>query len=133
MVVASWISLQYYGSAVAPDIFGGGNKVLHNVVGGFGVLEGNGGVLRTGLPIQSVHDGEKLAHDPIRLTVCVAAPKAAISSILARHPNVRDLFENGWLHLYTVDDAGSLAERYCGELNWEPAPLRERADRAAAA
>jgi uncharacterized protein len=133
VVVASWISLQYYGSAVAPDIFGAGNKVLHNVVGGFGVLEGNGGVLRTGLPIQSVHDGEKLAHDPIRLTVCVAAPKAAISNILARHSNVRDLFENGWLHLYTVDDAGSLGERYCGELNWEPAPWRERADRAAAA
>jgi len=133
VVVASWISLQYYGSAVAPDVFGAGNKVLHNVVGGFGVLEGNGGVLRAGLPIQSVHDGEKLAHDPVRLTVCVAAPKAAIGNILARHSNVRDLFDNGWLHLYTVDDAGRLDERYFGDLNWEPAPWRERSGRAAAA
>ena len=30
VVVASWISLQYYGSVVAPDVFGAGNKLLHN-------------------------------------------------------------------------------------------------------
>ena len=40
VVVASWISLQYYGSTVAPQLFGAGNKLLHNVVGGFGVFEG---------------------------------------------------------------------------------------------
>ena len=43
VVVASWIALQYHGSAVAPEVFGAGNKLLHNVVGGIGVLEGNGG------------------------------------------------------------------------------------------
>jgi uncharacterized protein YbcC (UPF0753/DUF2309 family) len=46
VVVASWISLQYYGSTVAPDAFGAGNKLLHNVTGGIGVVEGNGGTLR---------------------------------------------------------------------------------------
>jgi uncharacterized protein YbcC (UPF0753/DUF2309 family) len=66
VVVASWIGLQYYGSVVAPEAFGGGNKLLHNVVGGVGVLEGNGGVLRAGLPWQSVHDGERLMHEPHR-------------------------------------------------------------------
>ena len=40
VVVASWISLQYYGSTVAPQVFGGGNKLIHNVVGGIGVVEG---------------------------------------------------------------------------------------------
>ncbi|MCZ8147412.1 MAG: Na-translocating system protein MpsB, partial [Roseomonas sp.] len=62
VVVASWISLQYYGSSVAPDLFGGGNKLIHNVVGGIGVVEGNGGMLRPGLPMQAVHDGAALAH-----------------------------------------------------------------------
>ena len=46
MVVASWINLQYYGSTVNNRLFGSGNKVLHNVVGTFGVWQGNGGDLR---------------------------------------------------------------------------------------
>ncbi|MEJ2540654.1 MAG: DUF2309 domain-containing protein [Gemmatimonadota bacterium] len=33
MVVASWISLQYYGSTVDNVTFGCGNKTLHNIVG----------------------------------------------------------------------------------------------------
>ena len=94
VVVASWISLQYYGSVVAPDVFGAGNKLLHNVTGGVGVVEGNGGVLRGGLPWQSVHDGKGYAHDPLRLSVCVEAPAEAITAILEKHPNVRALFDN---------------------------------------
>lgn len=119
VVVASWISLQYYGSTVAPALFGGGNKLLHNVVGGIGVVEGNGGVLRTGLPWQSVHDGERLAHEPLRLTVCIEAPREAMNAVLERYPNVRALFDNRWLHLFALDDAGRMAWRYGGQLNWE--------------
>ncbi len=48
MVVASWINLQYYGSTVNNRAFGSGNKVLHNVVGQLGVLEGNAGDLQVG-------------------------------------------------------------------------------------
>ncbi len=80
MVVASWISLQYYGSSVAPQVFGGGNKLIHNVVGGIGVIEGNSGRLRPGLPWQAVHDGARLVHDPLRLSVMVEAPSACLSS-----------------------------------------------------
>ncbi len=119
VVVASWISLQYYGSTVAPDMFGAGNKLLHNVVGGIGVVEGNGGLLRTGLPWQSVHDGDTLAHEPLRLSVLIEAPHQAIADILARHPGVRDLFDNRWLHLFALDDAGRMAWRYTGALAWE--------------
>ncbi len=63
VVVASWISMQYYGAVVAPDVFGGGNKLLHNVTGDIGVVEGNGGALRGGLPLQSVHDGRVRRND----------------------------------------------------------------------
>ncbi|MEM7491228.1 MAG: DUF2309 domain-containing protein, partial [Pseudomonadota bacterium] len=57
VVVASWIALQYHGSTTAPEQFGAGDKLLHNVTGGIGVIEGSGGHLRVGLPWQSVHDG----------------------------------------------------------------------------
>ena len=118
VIVASWISLQYYGSTVAPDVFGGGNKLLHNVTGGIGVVEGNGGLLRVGLPWQSVNDGERYVHDPLRLSVCVEAPREAMSEILGRHANVRALFDNGWLHLIALDEAGCMAWRYAGDLQW---------------
>ena len=112
VVVASWISLQYYGSVVAPDMFGAGNKLLHNVVGGIGVLEGNGGVLRSGLPWQSVSDGHDVVHDPVRLTVVIEAPREAISAVLAKHDGVRALFDNRWLHLFAMDERGGFSWRY---------------------
>ncbi len=120
VVVASWISLQYYGSTVSPALFGGGNKLLHNVIGGIGVVEGNGGALRVGLPWQSVHDGRTLVHEPLRLTVCIEAPCEAMSAVLDRHPGVRALFDNRWLHLFALDDMGRVAFRYVGDLDWEP-------------
>ncbi|EBA12135.1 YbcC family protein [Roseobacter sp. CCS2] len=118
VVVASWISLQYYGSVVAPNVFGAGNKLLHNVTGGIGVVEGNGGALRGGLPWQSVHDGKGYAHDPLRLSVCVEAPSDAITAILEKHLNVRALFDNRWLHLFTLNADGQMDQRYDGDLKW---------------
>jgi uncharacterized protein YbcC (UPF0753/DUF2309 family) len=120
VVVASWISLQYYGSTVAPDTFGSGNKLLHNVVGGIGVVEGNGGLMRAGLAWQSVHDGKRYVHEPLRLSVCIEAPRSAMTDILQRHDGVRALFDNRWLHLFAMDEHGQLAYRYAGDLRWEP-------------
>ncbi|MGV2072514.1 MULTISPECIES: YbcC family protein [Rhizobium/Agrobacterium group] len=128
VIVASWISLQYYGSTVAPEAFGGGNKLLHNVTGGIGVVEGNGGLLRAGLPWQSVHDGQNYMHEPLRLSVCLEAPVAAISEVLGRHDGVRALFDNGWLHLFTLNEEGSIAWRYNGGLQWVPIDDTEDAE-----
>jgi uncharacterized protein YbcC (UPF0753/DUF2309 family) len=130
VVVASWISLQYYGSTVAPDLFGAGNKLLHNVTGGIGVVEGNGGLLRAGLPWQSVHDGEQLMHEPLRLSVLIEAPREAIGAIFERHPQVRSLFDNRWLHLFALDDQGRMTWRYAGDMRWESiTPDIETADK----
>ncbi|MBU1305061.1 MAG: DUF2309 domain-containing protein, partial [Alphaproteobacteria bacterium] len=117
VVVASWINLQYYCSAVAPGAFGGGNKLIHNVVAGLGVVQGNGGTLLAGLPWQTIHDGEKLMHEPLRLTVMIAAPKPAILDVLERHPEVRTLFDNAWLHLLAIED-GEVTGRYQTGLAW---------------
>jgi uncharacterized protein YbcC (UPF0753/DUF2309 family) len=119
MIVASWINLQYYGSTVDNRVFGSGNKTLHNVVGTLGVLEGNAGDLRVGLPWQSVHDGEKYVHEPMRLHVMIEAPIDAMTAIIARHEQVRQLLDNGWLYLFALDASGKVTHRYIGGLQWE--------------
>ncbi len=106
MVVASWINLQYYGSTVDNRLFGSGNKVLHNVVGVLGVWQGNGGDLQSGLPLQSIHDGARLMHEPLRLSVFVEAARADIEKILAKHAGVRELCQNGWVHLLAMENEG---------------------------
>jgi uncharacterized protein YbcC (UPF0753/DUF2309 family) len=120
MVVASWINLQYYASTVENRLFGSGNKTLHNVVGKVGVLEGTAGDLRTGLPWQSVHDGEQYQHEPLRLNVVIEAPREAMDEVIARHQGVRELLDHGWVHLLAMDETGGISHRYAGGLRWEP-------------
>ena len=105
MVVTQWINAQYNASTVDPQRYGSGDKLLHNVVGGhLGVFEGNGGDLRIGLPLQSVHDGERWRHVPLRLSVFVQAPAEAIEGVIDGHEVVRQLVDNGWLHLFRLAD-----------------------------
>ncbi|QZA82345.1 YbcC family protein [Deefgea piscis] len=104
MVVTNWINLQYYASVTDNLKYGSGNKLLHNVVGGnYGVFEGNGGDLRVGLSMQSIHDGENWRHHPLRLSVYIAAPRDAIEAIIVKHQAVADLIQNQWLFLFQWD------------------------------
>lgn len=106
VVVGHWINFQYYASTVDNARYGCGDKVLHNIVGGhLGVLEGNGGDLRIGLSLQSLHDGERWVHSPLRLAVLVEASRDAIDHVLDRHASVRALVDNEWLHLFQLDAA----------------------------
>lgn len=112
LVVAHWINLQYYASVVDPVRFGSGNKVLHNVVGGhIGVFEGNGGDLRIGLPLQSVHDGWRWVHTPQRLSVWIEASQEAIDRVLNQHSQVRSLVEGQWIHLHRIEPSSGLVFR----------------------
>ncbi|MBL0945822.1 MAG: DUF2309 domain-containing protein [Hydrogenophaga sp.] len=107
MLVTHWINWQYHASTCDPQHLGSGNKVLHNVVGGhLGVFEGNGGDLRVGLSRQSLHDGERWVHEPLRLTVVIDAPQAAIDKVIGQHAVVRQLIDHGWLHLWRFADTG---------------------------
>jgi len=110
VVVASWINLQYYASRVNPGQYGGGNKVLHNVIGGLGVAEGNGGDLKVGLPLQSIHNGESFVHEPRRLSVFIEAPTDKIDAVLTAQPEVRQLFDHGWIHLFALE--GEKCQQY---------------------
>lgn len=119
MVVTSWINLQYYASTVDNKKFGSGNKTLHNVVGGLGVMEGFGGDLRVGLPLQSVHDGTNYQHEPQRLNVIIEAPVNEMSKILDKHDTVRQLCDNQWIYLFAMNEEGKVAYKYIGNLEWE--------------
>jgi uncharacterized protein YbcC (UPF0753/DUF2309 family) len=111
MVVTHWINMQYFASTVDNRRYGSGNKTLHNVVGGrLGVFEGNGGDLRIGLAMQSVHDGQRWRHTPLRLTVVIEAPRQAIEAVLDKHETVRQLVTNQWLYLVRLEDES--AETY---------------------
>lgn len=103
VVVASWINLQYHASRLDPSNLGAGNKAIHHVAAGLGVMEGNGGDLKTGLPIQSIHDGTNFVHEPRRLTVYIEATRHRISAVLAAKPDVRALFDNQWIHLCSME------------------------------
>ena len=124
MLVTHWINWQYHASTCDPQRLGSGNKVLHNVVGGhLGVFEGNGGDLRIGLSRQSLHDGERWMHEPLRLTVVIDATAEAIEHVIRKHPVVRHLVDNGWLHLWRFEQARLL--RF--ELGaWHPLELDKR-------
>ena len=121
MVVTNWINMQYYASSVDPVAFGSGNKVIHNIVGQFGVLEGNGGDLMTGLPWQSVHDGKQLLHEPLRLLVVIDALRSSVQRIIERQPLVRDLVTNGWITLTVWE--GTEFFQWSAKKTWEPVSM----------
>ena len=113
MLVTHWINMQYYASVVDNRRYGSGNKVLHNVVGGtIGVFEGNGGDLRIGLPMQSLHDGSRWMHEPLRLSVFIDAPREAIDAVIRTHETVRHLVDNGWIYLFQLDAGEYPVYRY---------------------
>ncbi len=117
MVVANWINMQYYASTVDNHHFGSGNKTVHNVVGQFGVLSGNGGDLKTGLPWQSLHTGDDYQHLPLRLQVVIAAPRTAIEQVIEKHDVVASLITNGWMHLAAIEPDNS-RYRYSAHREW---------------
>ncbi|MBN8443425.1 MAG: DUF2309 domain-containing protein [Thauera sp.] len=130
MLVTHWINWQYHASTCAPARLGSGNKLLHNVVGGrIGVFEGNGGDLRIGLARQSVHDGARWVHEPLRLTVVVDAPQQAIDRVIGQHAVVRQLLDHGWLHLWRFEGASLVCYR---DGSWQTLGL-DAADRPAPA
>lgn len=125
MIVTHWINMQYYASTVDNPRYGSGNKVLHNVVGGnIGVLEGNRGDLRIGLPLQSLRDGKGWMHTPLRLTVVVAAPRDHLDRVLACDERVAQLVDNQWLFLWCLDPADNTLHQRVGGA-WRPAVAAE--------
>lgn len=104
MVVTQWINNHYYFSTVDNERFGGGSKITHNVTGKFGVLSGNGGDLKYGLPLQSVNSSDHtIYHQPLRLSVFIHAPLARIEQILLKNAHLKRLIINEWIYLLVIN------------------------------
>jgi len=107
LVVAQWINSQYYFSSVDPELFGAGDKTIHNVTGARAILQGGGGDLRIGLPWQSLAVGDDLVHEPLRLVALVEAPRERLERIIADNTVLKEMFGGGWVSLVAREDAGS--------------------------
>ncbi len=99
MVVAHWINAQYYFSTVDSNVYCAGDKTIHNIVGGIGVVQGVGGDLRLGLPKQSLFDKNQPFHEPMRLLTIVEAPQNLLDTVIKRNPVLRQLFDGEWVNL----------------------------------
>ncbi|MGB3152491.1 MAG: putative inorganic carbon transporter subunit DabA, partial [Maribacter sp.] len=121
MVVTQWINNHYYFSTIDNDTYGGGSKITHNVTGKFGVVQGNGGDLKMGLPLQSLFGSdENMYHQPLRLSVSIQAPLTRVSNILSKNENLKMLLDNEWIYLLVIDPKqNNDIFRYRKSLQWE--------------
>lgn len=120
MVVTQWINNHYYFTTVDNNKFGSGSKITHNITGKFGVVQGNGGDLKMGLPLQSLKETDNdMYHQPLRLTVVIKAPLKRVESILKKHNHLKELLDNEWIYLKVMDtDNDSTITHYHKNLNW---------------
>lgn len=120
MVVTQWINNHYYFSTVDNNTFGGGSKITHNITGKFGVVQGNGGDLKMGLPLQSVKATDiEMYHQPLRLSVLINAPITTVTAILSRNPHLQSLLDNEWIYLMVMDPKdGGKVKTYRQSMQW---------------
>lgn len=120
MVVTQWINNHYYFSTVDNKTYGGGSKVTTNITGKFGVVEGNGGDLKMGLPLQSLYESdEEMYHQPLRLTVVIQAPLDRVTEIVVKNNNIKELLDNEWIYMMVMEPKqNNMLFQYKKELNW---------------
>jgi len=124
LIVGELISLTYYFSAVDPWAYGSGSKVIHNIVGGIGVMLGSQSDLQKGLPLQSVNDGARHYHEPMRLLAIIEAPPDRIRSIIQKHTLLQHVFHNQWMRLMALDPDLKKFSRYLADSTWEPVTVK---------
>jgi len=115
--VSAGINLEYYFSTVNNERLGCGTKVMHNITGFLGVMEGGASDLRTGLPSQMIE-----IHEPMRLLIVIEARTDVVDAIYERQPVLRELIGNGWVRLAVKDPAAAAIHLFSprsGWLRWE--------------
>ncbi|HET6719783.1 MAG TPA: DUF2309 domain-containing protein [Rhodocyclaceae bacterium] len=114
--VGAGISLEYYFSTVNNAGYGCRSKVMHNLAGLIGVMEGTQSDLRTGLPQQMIE-----IHEAMRLLVVCDAETATLDAVVGRQPALTELVGHGWITVVSLSpSSGALAlfEPARGWLPW---------------
>ena len=119
LVVAQWINMEHYFSTVDNEVYGSGSKIYHNVTARVGVMYGTQSDLRTGLPQQTVLQGEAPYHEPVRLIAVVQAPRTRVTTLIKRNTILQRLFDGQWVHLVVLDSHGGTVYRYRADCQWE--------------
>jgi uncharacterized protein YbcC (UPF0753/DUF2309 family) len=93
------------------------------MVGGIGVMLGSQSDLQKGLPLQSVNDGARHYHEPMRLLAIIEAPSDRIRSIIQKHTILQHIFDNQWMNLLALDQGSNVFLRYLTDSSWEPVTI----------
>ncbi len=116
--VGAGISLEYYFSSANNERYGCGTKVMHNVAGLLGVMEGAASDLRTGLPRQMIE-----VHEAMRILVVVEHTLDVLTAIYQRQPAIQSLIDNAWIQLVAIDPDTAAIHRFvvgAGWVEWLP-------------
>jgi uncharacterized protein YbcC (UPF0753/DUF2309 family) len=117
-VVAQWINMEHYFSTVDNEVYGGGSKIYHNVVGRIGIMSGPWSDLRLGLARQTVMNGDVPYHEPMRLLTVIEAPREQIEKLIARHEMLQHYYHNEWVHLIAMEPEKGILYRYRPTGEW---------------
>ena len=120
MIVTNWINMEHYFSTVDPMVYGAGSKVYHNVTGNIGVMYGSESDLCCGLPLQTVFNGERPYHEPMRLFCVIEAPLERIDMLVGRHEILQRLTENRWVNLVAIEPGTMKFFFFKSQKEWKP-------------
>lgn len=113
--VGAGISLEYFFSTINNELFGCGSKVMHNVAGYFGVMQGANSDLRTGLPKQMIE-----IHEAMRLLVVIEQTLEIITAIYQRQPPLQELVGNGWVIVAAKEPDTGAIHIFDPAIGWLP-------------
>jgi len=113
--VGAGINLEYFFSTVNNEAFGCGSKVMHNVAGYFGVMQGANSDLRTGLPKQMIE-----IHEAMRLLVVIEQTLEIVTAVYQRQPPLQELVGNGWVIVAAKDPDSGALHLFDPQAGWEP-------------
>ena len=120
MIVTNWINMEHYFSTVDPMVYGAGSKVYHNVTGNIGVMYGSESDLCCGLPLQTIFNGERPYHEPMRLFCVIEAPLERIEMLVERHELLQQLTKNRWINLVAIEPQSKKFFFFQYQKEWKP-------------